>query len=387
MNRKPTVCQVLHGLGVGGAEVLATRMARRLWRRYRFVFACLDDLGTLAGPLRDEGFPVEVVGRRSGLDGRCARRLADLFRRERVDLVHTHQYTPFFYAALARQLYRRPPILFTEHGRHFPDVTGRKRRIVNRLLLERRDRVVAVGGAVREALIRNEGIPADRIEVVHNGIDLARFSSAAVDRQATRLELGIGRDDLVAILVARLDPLKDHATAIRAFARVVGRRPDAHLLLVGDGPERDAIRARIAEAGLEQCVRMLGQRDDVPRLLGASDLALLTSRSEGIPLTLLEAMAAGLPIVATDVGGVGEVVEPGVTGFLVPAGDDGAIADRMLAVSQPGGDSGVSAARSRERAAERFGEDAMIHRYDAIYSEQLGARRAWTRPRVGLGKP
>src|SRR5947209_3520073 len=132
-----TVCQVLHTLQVGGAEMLAARLARRLRGRCRFVFACLDGLGTLGEQLRGEGFPVEVVGRRSGLDYRCALRLAKVFRRESVDLVHAHQYTPFFYTLLARLLCRRPPVLFTEHGRHYPDYPRPKRMVVNRLLLER----------------------------------------------------------------------------------------------------------------------------------------------------------------------------------------------------------------------------------------------------------
>src|SRR6516165_4253528 len=136
-----TVCQVLHTLCVGGAEVLAARLARRLRDRYRFLFVCLDELGTLGEELRNEGFPVHVLGRRPGLDLRCTYRLAALLRRERVDVIHAHQYTPFFYCLTARLLCRRPALLFTEHGRHFPDYPRRKRMLANRLLLRQRDRV------------------------------------------------------------------------------------------------------------------------------------------------------------------------------------------------------------------------------------------------------
>src|SRR5438067_9821303 len=149
---KTTICQVLHGLWVGGAEVLAARLARQLGDRFRFVFVCLDELGTLGQELRAEGFPVEVLQRRAGLDWRCSLRLARFLRRERVDLVHAHQYTPFFYSLMARFLYRRPAVLFTEHGRHYPDYPRRKRMLANRFLLQRRDRVVGVGEAVRQAL-------------------------------------------------------------------------------------------------------------------------------------------------------------------------------------------------------------------------------------------
>src|SRR5262249_8353982 len=151
-----------------------------------------------------------------------------------------HQYTPYFYASAARLLGGRAPILFTEHGRPFPDLPNKKRLIANRLLLRRRDRVVAVGEAVRQALRQNEGIPAGRIGVVYNGIDFEPFRRAA-DRAEARRELGAGPDDFAVIQVARLDPLKDHATALRALEQAVRRLPGLRLALVGDGPERASI--------------------------------------------------------------------------------------------------------------------------------------------------
>ncbi len=214
------VCQLLHTLHVGGAEVLAARLVRRLRERDDFVFACLDELGSLGEELRKEGFVVEVLGRRPGLDVRCAWRLARFLRRHGVQLVQAHQYTPFFYAELARLLYPSAPILFTEHGRHQPDYPRRKRMLFNRWMLRRKDHTVAVGEAVKQALIDNEGIPQGRIEVVYNGIDTDRFSPSSEDRAAVRRELGLAPDDLAVMQVARLDYLKDHPTAVRTIARV-----------------------------------------------------------------------------------------------------------------------------------------------------------------------
>jgi L-malate glycosyltransferase len=371
-SRRPTVCQVLHTLQVGGAEVLAAEMARHLQDRFRFVFACLDEVGTLGEELRAEGFPVWVLGRRPGLDWRCARGLADIVRREGVDLLHAHQYTPFFYASVARGLRRRTPVLFTEHGRHFPDYPRRKRMLANRLLLARRDRVVGVGHAVRQALIANEGLPPERVAVIYNGIELTPFGRGISQRQAVRSELGIGPDDFAIIQVARLDYLKDHATALRTLERVAGQRPDARLLVVGDGPERAAIETQVRERGLGDRVRLLGLRQDIPRLLQAADVFLLTSISEGIPLTLIEAMAAGLPVVSTRVGGVGEVVEDGLTGLLAPSGDDGELADHLLrlaaapAVGRRMGQHG--GARARALFARRYMHDG----YAKLYGEMLG---------------
>ncbi|WP_435011869.1 glycosyltransferase (plasmid) [Tundrisphaera lichenicola] len=368
VTRRPTICQVLHTLNVGGAEVLAARMARSLRDEFHFVFACLDELGTLGEELRSEGISVEVLGRRPGLDGGCAVRLASMIRRERVDLVHAHQYTPYFYAALARRLCWGPAVLFTEHGRHFPDYPRRKRMLANRFLLARRDRVIGVGGSVREALIRNEGIPAGRIEVIYNGIDLAPFA-AGTGRESARRELGFGLDDLVIFMVARLDRLKDHATAVRALDRVAARRPDVQLCLIGDGPERESIRQEVDRRGLGGRVHLLGMRTDVPRLLPAADILLLTSISEGIPLTIIEGMAAGLPVVATRVGGVCEVVDDGVTGLLAAAEDADALAAAILRLAVDPELRHRLGRSGRERAVALFSEDRMNRAYRRIYKE------------------
>jgi L-malate glycosyltransferase len=366
-----TICQVLHSLQVGGAEVLAARLARQLGRSYRFVFACLDELGPLGQQLRDEGVAVHVLNRRAGLDWKCPWRLARLLRRERVDLVHAHQYTPFFYALAARRLYRRPPLLFTEHGRHHPDYPRRKRMLANRLLLEARDRVIGVGQAVRQALVHNEGIPDHRVGVIYNGVNLAPFSNSRPDRSAVRREIGVGADDLVLLQVARLDYLKDHATALRTLAQLRPQRPNARLILVGEGEERNAIEELIQKLDLSANVRLLGLRSDVDRLLAAADVFLLTSISEGIPLTLIEAMAAGVPVVSTNVGGVPEVIEDTQTGLLAPAGDDAALAGNVLRLISSLEWRSEIVRRARQRANQIFSEEQMHQAYRKLYQEML----------------
>ncbi len=368
---KATICQVLHGLWVGGAEVLAARLARQFGTSFRFVFVCLDELGSLGQELRAEGFPVEVLERRSGVDWRCALRLGRLLRRERVDLVHAHQYTPFFYSLMARFLYRRPAVLFTEHGRHYPDYPRRKRMLANRLLLQRRDRVVGVGEAVRQALIRNEGLPTERVSVIYNGIDLTRFANGVHERLAVRQEIGVGAADLVLLQVARLDYLKDHATAVRMLERVVPACPGARLVLVGEGPERAKIEELVQARNLAPYVRWLGLRNDVARLMRVADLFLLTSISEGIPLTVIEAMAAGLPVVSTHVGGVAEIVEDGQTGLLAPSGDDAALAERIVRLSADEARRRQMGERGRERARAIFSESQMHGGYVQLYQEML----------------
>lgn len=378
--RRPTVVQLLHTLRVGGAEVLAARLARGLGLNYQFLFVCLDELGSLGRELREEGFPVRVLERKAGVDWTCSRQLARLCRQEQVDVIHAHQYTPFFYAMTARLLYRKPPVLFTEHGRHFPDFPRPKRMLANRLLLERRDRVIAVGRSVRRALIENEGIPGRHVGVIYNGIRLRAFAPARADGEAVRQECGVGPHDFVMMQVARLDPLKDHVTAIQVLERVLHHRRDARLVLVGEGPERNRLEELVRRRSLEPYVRFLGLRQDVGRLLGAADLCLLTSVSEGIPLTLIEGMAAGLPVVATNVGGVSEVVDDGRTGFLVPHGDQSGLADRILRLADNPSLRLEMGRLGRERASLTFSEEQMHAAYQDLYEEMLlGQRRAAAR--------
>jgi len=271
----------------------------------------------------------------------------------------------------------RWPILFTEHGRHQPDFPRRKRMVANRLLLSRRDRVIGVGAAVRQALIDNEGIPRNRVGVLYNGIDVDAFAASA-DRAEARASLGAAPDDFVILQVARLDYLKDHATALRALARIVAKVPRARLVLVGDGPERSAIELQARRLNVHGQVCLLGTRKDVVRLLPGADAYMLTSVSEGIPLTVLEAMAAGLPVVGTDVGGMSEVVADGTTGLLAPVKDDSALAECILRLAvnpqlrRQMGDAG------RSRAKQLFDEPRMCAEYKRLYLD-LGQGKASSR--------
>ena len=366
---RSTVCQLLFSLELGGAELLAARIARRLRDNYRFVFICLESMGCLGEGLRDDGFPVHVLDKQSGVDWRVIRRLKRLLRREGLDLIHAHQYGAFFYAAMARFPFRHPPILLTDHGRDFPDRALRSHILANRVLLAERDRLVGVGANVRVAMIDNEGFPADRVGVVYNGINTDLFAGVNEHRALMRRELGIDPGDFVILQAARLQPIKDHATAIRAMARVVRSLGEVRLLIAGEGGLASEIDSLINQLGLGDHVRLLGRRTDIDRLLGAADAALLSSVSEGIPLSLIEAMAASLPVVATRVGGIPDVVEEGRSGFLVPAGDDEAMAERILrlarnsALSQQLGEAGCA------RAAALFSEERMVAEYDQMYRE------------------
>jgi glycosyltransferase involved in cell wall biosynthesis len=229
---------------------------------------------------------------------------------------------------------------------------------------------------VKQALIDNEGIAAARIDVIYNGVRMSDFRADDGLRQQVRSELGISPQAPVAILVARLDHLKDHATAVRTAQRVRERFPEFRLVLAGDGPERPKIEAEIAARNLAGCVQLLGMRTDVRRLLAAADVFLLTSISEGIPVTLIEAMGAALPVVSTAVGGVSEVVVPEQTGLLAPSGDDTGLAAALCRVFADQAAARRFGAAGRVRAAELFSEEGMHAGYATVFERMLNSRAA-----------
>lgn len=365
-----TVGHVLHRLDRAGAEVLAADLARKLRDRYRFVFLCLDGVGPLGEALASEGFVVADLGRRPGLDRSVARRIRREVKNHGIRLLHAHQYTPFFYAALSRGLGSTPPILFTEHGRHYPDERKLKRVLANRWLLKPDDRVTAVGRFVADALTANEGIQAGRVRVIHNGIDPDDFPSADADSRArARALLGIDSETPVVMQVARFHKVKDHGTAVRAFARAVDRFFGARLCLIGDGPERQTIEALARELDVQEHVQFLGVHDDIAKLLPGADVFILSSVSEGVSVTLLEAMSTGLPIVATDVGGNSEVIEHEETGLLSPRGDADALGDHLIALLADDERRRAMGAAGRARLLETFTQERMHGAYAEIYEQ------------------
>lgn len=369
---RPTVCHVIHALGVGGAEVLVDVMVRRLSEHYRCVVAVLDEVGEIGEQLRADGFVVEHLQRQPGIDTKCAKRLDAFAKREGVGLLHAHQYTPFFQAMLSRGLLGSRPVLLTEHGRHVPDLPSRKRSVVNRLLLRKQDRLIGCGGAVRQALIDNEGLPAGRVEVIYNGVDLNTFGTPAEGaRQRLRTEFGFADTDFVAIQVARLHELKDHITAVKAIDEARKTTPNIRLLIVGDGDQQAAIEQEIQLRQLQNHVVLAGSRTDVANLLSASDAFLMSSISEGIPLTIIEAMAGRLPVVSTAVGGIPEMIEHDRNGFLANAKDSSSLAGSLVRLAESPSLCSRIGEAGRITAERQFSQDGMLSGYRRIYGEML----------------
>jgi L-malate glycosyltransferase len=359
---------VLHVMQVAGAEVLVAETIRRLADTIDPVVFCLDGVGQLGEQMQREGVPVVCFGRRAGFDAALPSRIAREIKRRDLEIMHAHQYTPFFYTSLAKIMAaKRFHLIFTEHGRHFPDVVSMKRRIVNRFFLGRlADEINAVCQFSVSALIEKDGFVNQRIELVENGIEVDQYGPAE-DRNALRTHLGLDLDRKYILCVARFHPVKDHQTLIHAFARVAREHVNTDLLLAGDGPLRDKLENQVSQLDLSKRVRFLGVRHDVPDLLRAADIFTLTSLSEAASLTLIEAMATGLPVVVTDVGGNGEIVRSEFNGLMIPRGESEAASrafSRLL--SQP--DFALRLGRAaRESVLERYRLDRAVSRYRELY--------------------
>lgn len=377
LNRPIRVGFVLHAMQVAGAEVLVRELIRGLDGRISATILCLDRIGPIGEQLLSEGVPVVVLGRRPGLDWRVVRRMASEIRCRGIELLHAHQYTPFFYAALGKVLSgRNPALVLTEHGRHYPDIVSRARWASNRFVLRRlADAVTGVCQFSLRGLCESDGFAADRARVIENGIDVDAYLPAP-DRSALRAKLELDPGRLYVANIARHHPVKDQASLIEGFRDVAEARPDVDLLMVGDGPLRGELESRVAALRLGSRVRFLGVRDDVPDLLRAVDAFALTSLSEAASLTLMEAMASGLPVVVTEVGGNPELVRDGIEGLLVPRGDRRAIGTALLRILDDPSLASTMGAAGRARAATCYRLDQAVENYLGLFREVAHWRTA-----------
>jgi L-malate glycosyltransferase len=360
---------VLHGLQVAGAEMLVVQIIERLRGHIQPTIFCLDGIGALGEQLDPTEVDVIALDRRPGRDFRVAWRMARHVRRLGVEILHAHQYSPFFYAALAKAMSGSPVrLVFTEHGRHFPDTVSWHRRMANRFLLSHlADSVNAVSAFSADSLAHQDGFSRSRIEVIENGVDLARFTTNSV------FPADLDPNRRYVVNVARFHPVKDQVTLLRAFRQVAAEHSDVDLLLVGDGPLRGDLERLAHELNLDRRVHFLGVRHDVAAILHASQVFVLTSVCEGAPLTLLEAMAAGISPVVTAVGGNPEIVRDGIDGYLTPRGNAEAIAEAIEKLLDDSTIRAAMGAAAAQRVREHYAIERTVNRYRALY-ERLADR-------------
>ncbi|TAL71393.1 MAG: glycosyltransferase [Rhodanobacter sp.] len=364
------ITHVVENLNRGGLERMVIELVRVQHAQGQHCqIVCLYEAGTLAPEVAAMGVPVYACGKRRGLDVRALWRARRAVRRHGTEVLHTHNAMAHYQAVLACTGLGIRRVINTRHSmssnRRAPRLEWLYRRA-----LARTDAVVAVCEAARADAVALGIVPAAKSRVVRNGIPVASFAPAnAARHRQLCVALGVAQASRIVGTVGRLTRIKDQANLIRAFAQLHAGVPDAVLVLVGDGPLRAELEQGARAAGVAAAVHFLGDRNDVRDLLQGFDLFVLCSRSEAYSMALLEASATALPIVATEVGGNGEIVQAGRTGWLVPPGAPTALADAMAAALANGGAAREYGAAARRWALAEGSLETMAQRYLTLYRD------------------
>jgi glycosyltransferase involved in cell wall biosynthesis len=368
------VLYLIGALGTGGAERQLLELCSHLDRAAFTPLVCSLDVGHDFGEeFRRRSIPVVELERRSSADIGRLLRLRRLIRSERPRLVHAFLVAPSLYARLACMgLRSRLQLVISQ--RTLPRAWSRSLRAADRALTGFADCYLANAAAVRAEMLELAWPQRPRIEVIHNGFD-ARVAGRGRPREAVRSELGLRQEETGILTVGRLVDEKDFPTLIEGFARVAAR-PGIRLFVAGEGPERSTLERAARERGLP--ITLLGLRHDVPDLMRACDLFVLSSKVEGFPNVVGEALLARLPVAATAAGGVPEVVRNGIDGLVVPVGDASSLGHALSVLLDDPETARRMAESGSQRIREAFSIDRMVRRTEALYRSLLcGLRRSW----------
>jgi glycosyltransferase involved in cell wall biosynthesis len=374
----PHVAHVLSSFGLGGQERVALELSREQVRagyHVSVVSLAPPPDGPLAPEFRATGAHVARVARpRPGVDPVLVLRLAWWLRHHRVDLAHTHNSMALIYGAPAARL-AGAAVVHTKHG---SNPRGGTRLLARKLVSRWVDAFVAVSVETADFARRRREIEERRLSVIPNGISLRRFQPDVGARARVRAELGVSEDAWLVGTVGRAALEKNQALLLRAAAPLLGT--GARLVVTGDGPLLPSLEGLAAELGIAPFVHLLGARQDVPDILNALDVFVLSSDLEGLPLVILEAMATGLPVISTRVGGIPTVLDDGMDGYLVDRGDERALRDRLAALRADPERGRVLGAYGRSVVLSRFSDERMQRDYLDLYERVLSRRTGRARP-------
>ncbi|MAT64975.1 MAG: sugar transferase [Gammaproteobacteria bacterium] len=371
-----TILHVVYHFGVGGLENGVVNLINRLPReRFRHHIVSLTDYTDFSRRIERDDVQIHALHKRPGHDWRLYLRLYRLFRRLRPDIVHSRNLAAME-AQLPAWLAGVPCRIHGEHGRDVLDVDGTNRKYIlqRRLLRPFIHHFIALSRDLERYLDTRIGVQPARLTRIINGVDIGRFHPDDTQARA-RLPAGFAAADSILIgTVGRLAAIKDQLSLVRAFVRLQRLAPEIsprlRLVLIGEGGERARLEQALEASGLLAQTWLAGARNDVAELLPALDLFVLPSLAEGISNTLMEAMACGLPVIATDVGGNAELVLDGETGALVPRGDPEALALALKPYVQDAAMRERQGRAGRRRAETEFSLERMVERYRAVYEQQ-----------------
>jgi glycosyltransferase involved in cell wall biosynthesis len=369
------VMRVITQLPVGGVErTLSCLLPRLNADSFRVTVCCTHKRGVLADVLEEQGIPVYLIKLKSRWDPRGIYRLMRLMRQERIRIVHTHMYASNISGVVAARLAGVPVVVSQVHNvNHW---NSRRQVSMDSLLNGWRDKIIAVSEAVRQDYIETTGIDPQRCVVIHNGLNLEDFNRPSQAAQV-RQKWGIDSDDKVVGVIARLVSQKDHETFLRAARLVKDKMAGVKFLIVGEEEESGRLarlEALAVELGLKQEVIFTGLQRDIPAVLSIMDVSVLSSVKEGFSNVVLESMAGGVPVVATDVGGNSEAIVEGVTGLLVPPKDPAALAQAITKLLEDPDSRKAMGRAGRARVEKLFSMRRVVEQTVNLYRDLLRQR-------------
>ena len=376
----PLVVHIIHRLAVGGLENGLVNLINHMPAdRFRHAIVTLTEFTEFRKRILRDDVAVVALHKGEGTDFRAHLRLWRVLRELRPSVVHTRNLPALEFLAVAA-LAGVPGRIHGEHGRDIHDIDGSRRKynLLRRAINPFATCYTAVSGDLARWLMRTIGVGPDKVKHICNGVDVRRFSP----RVGARAQLGpegfIQRDTFVVGTVGRMQAVKAQPTLVQAFIHLIQNEPQARrrirLVLVGEGPLQEECRVLLRDAGVEALAWLPGERSDIPEIMRALDLFVLPSIAEGISNTILEAMASGLPVVATRVGGNPELVREGETGLLVPPTDPPAMAEAIRAYFVDRDRASSHGVAARRRVEALFSINTMVRNYMEIYDAVLGGR-------------
>lgn len=371
MIEKIKIGYITSSLGYGGVEKYVVDLANNIdSKKFRPVIFCFSDYGPLADTV-NKSTKIYYLNKKKGNDIKLVLRLSRLFKKEKINIIHSNNWSTFAESVVAKRFAVNIPLIHTQHGMEMNDSESKKKRFIRnrlrQLLSFFTNQIVVVSCATKKFVCKEWGIPEKNAKLIYNGIDFNKFKMDSNKRKICRLALGVNEEEIVIGSVGRLMKVKNYGLLLKAVSKLHMNYKKVKLLLVGDGPERNNLSLMAKELNILDKMIFLGNRADISDLLCAMDIFVLPSISEGISIALLEALASGLPAIATSVGGNKEIIQDNINGILVEnnnAYDLGKAIERMLFdgdYRKTIGNNGIF------RVRETFSLDRMLREYENLY--------------------
>jgi glycosyltransferase involved in cell wall biosynthesis len=361
------ILHLIETSGPGGAEKVLLSLAKNLNKNYDCSVGLIKN-GWLYGKLKENGIKAEIIPPGGLFDLKLIRNLVTHIKGEKIDLIHSHLLDMNFYSSIAAK-FTGTPHISTEHGdvHHFSKRMDFKTRLKIKILAKFSNKLVFVSNFTKRQFLKIANLPEEKTSIIYNGIDIDEYQKP-IDKNKKKGEIGIKEDEFVIGNIANLYPVKGQIYLLRAAKKVLKEIPNTKFLIIGRGELENELKREAQNLGIVSYVKFLGFREDVKELYKIMDVFVLSSLTEGLPLSLIEAMASKVPVVATDVGGIPEVIDDGVNGLLVPPSDPEALSTKINFLLRNNSLAEKLVIQGGKKFKQQFSITIMQNKYNDIYS-------------------